>query len=965
MLDTTTYNKIPRVVETKDDLDFQYLKELGLEYIQSIGGDLWTDFNAHDPGVTLLEMLCYAISDLSARIDMPIEDLLAPSTGTIEKDQFHRASDILPSTPVTELDYRKLFMDITGVRNCWILPFQQTMYADCKNNQLSYTEADFVDTPKRFVKPVKLKGLYSIYLDYEPDHFKDFDTKAAIEQEKTNIRKRVWEKYHDNRNICEDLVDIQEVGEKKISICANIELDKTADKNEVHARIERAIEDYFTPSVKYYSLQQMLDKGYRTDEIFEGPVLSKGFIDNDELADADLRTSVRLSDIVRIIMAIDGVTQISSINLRDCDNPDGDKWIICIDQPFTKPILAPTSYDDGETPDCPLTSVFNYYKDVLPVTFNRSKVDQIKDALYQEELEEQMKASLDRVLTIPEGTFRSPSDTTTIQNDFPMTYGIGLDGLPGGSSTERKSQALQLKAYITVFDQILASYFSHLGKVRDLFAMNSGNNPTYFTQAIKDIKDFDKIVEDYPTNNDQLLSEKLIAFLDENIDRRDEILNHLISRFAEKFNNYTFLMTELFGDAADELIVQAKEQFLQEYISLSGNRFQAYNIQGGTSNLTWETTNVSGTQMRIARLAGMRDYSRRDLSNAYVSIKKVKTSTDPDPEVFEYRWVVKEKTNTEIIMHINARESARQASRDMYRSTYLLINSNITTLENTFANSVSDGQIIEKIQVLESGGTYGFKVIDTENGNEAMGISFEETSPGVYNNYPYASQTDLLTAVTDFIKYLKREATEEGIYLVEHILLRPNADTPSDITNPDGELQYDDNKIPIRSYMPICADDCQDSCELDPYSFRVSIILPGYTKRFADVDFRLYMENLIAREIPAHILPRVCWIGFREGEHVEVDPDTDAPMNELMDFEMTYKALLDSLKTSRETNTVITNGTDEEIIELDGTGKNNLIEFIKVFTRLHTIHHVGRLHNCESEDVEDSIILGRTNLGSL
>lgn len=956
MLDNTTYQKIPRVVETKDDLDFQHLKELGLEYIQSIGGELWTDFNEHDPGVTLLEMLSYAISDLSARIDMPIEDLLTPSKGSVEKNQFHRASEILPTMPVTELDYRKLFMDIKGIRNCWILPYAQTMYANCKTDLLSYNEEDFKDTEDQFIKPLQIRGLNSIHLDYEPDHFKDLKTDLEIEKEKTNLRKLVWEKYHENRNLCEDLVEIKEVDEHKISICANIELEKTADKNQVHARIERAIEDYLTPSVKYYSLQQMLDRGYRTDEIFEGPTLSSGFIDDNELADAELRRTIRLSDIVRIIMEIDGVSLINSINLRDCDSIDGDKWVLCI-APFTKPILAPTKYDEGKTPECPLTSVFNYYKDVLPVTFNRSKVDAIKDELYQLELEEQLKATLDRVLKIPEGTFRSPDDTTTIQNDFPMAYGIGLDGLPGGSSTERKSKALQLKAYITVFDQILVSYFSHLGKVRDLFAMSSDDSPTYFTQAVKDIKDFDKIVADYPTDNDELLSEKLISFLDENIDRRDDILNHLISRFAEKFTNYTFLMTELYGNAADELIVQTKEQFLQDYISLSGNRFQAYNIQGPE---TWDTENISGTQMRIARLAGMRDFSRRNLSESGISIRKVEISTD----TFEYHWFLRNPNNFGILKFIDAKSSAPQASRYMYNSIDLLINSNLVTLQNTFESGiVVDGQIIENIQVLESGGKYGFKVIDTENGNEEIGISFEETAPDTFNNYPYESQEDVKKAIDSIIRYMKESATEEGIYLVEHILLRPNLNTKADEVVE--KVVVGEQKIPAKSYMPICADDCDDACSLDPYSFRVSIILPGYTKRLADVDFRLYMENLISREIPAHVLPRICWIGYREDEHIELDPISNDPINELMDFETTYAAMLESLKLSRNTNTVISSLTEEEKIQFDFNGQSNLIEFIKVFTRLHTIHHVGRLHNCESEEVEDSIILGRTNLGSL
>jgi len=968
MAEKTTYQKIPRVVETKDDLDFAYLKELGLEYIQSVGGSLWTDFNEHDPGVTSLEMLCYAISDLSARIEMPIADLLSPASGSMEQDQFHRASAILPTCPVTELDYRKIFLEIDGIRNCWMMPFEQKMYADCKNNLLSYTESDLLTAPNNQIKMFTLKGLNSLAIDYDldADIFTNIDrdnlTPAEIEDELDNakavIRKAVWEKYHENRNLCEDLVEIKEVAEHKISICAKIELDKTADKNRVHAQIELAIEDYFSPRIHYYSLQEMLDKGYGTEEIFEGPLLTKGFIDDEELRETALRSQVRLSDIVRLIMDIEGVQLIETISIRDCKkHKEGLDWLICID-PFTKPTLAPTIYKDGEGGDCAMTSVYNYSKDVLPVNFNRDAVDNIKSEIRDAQLLQQLEAALNKTLKLPKGTYRSPSETTTIQNDFPTTYGIGLNGLPGGSSIERKAQALQLKAYIAVFDQILATYFAHLGKVRDLFAMNSGTNPTYFTQAIKDIKNFDAIVMEYPTNDDELLSEKLIGFLDDNIDRRNEILDHLIARFAEKFSNYTFLMTELYGDASEELIVQAKEQFLQEYVELSGARFKAYNIQGPE---TWDTNNISGTQKRIARLGGLRDYSRRDLSITHISIQKVSIGID----MFEYQWSIKNGDAIPIptLQHFTAASSASTASKYLYRTVYLLINTRLKNIENAFLSGVSDGTLIDHVRINESGGFYSFSVVDPELGGS------EIASP--YGGLNFASASLLETALVEFITFLKDEATEEGIFLVEHILLRPNLDTPVDGTNGIEDLDF--SNIPIKSYLPICVDDCDTCCQIDPYSFRVSLILPGYTKRFSDVDFRIFMENLIANEIPAHVLPRICWIGYRDGEHVSMKDEFDIngnvigqiPDNELIDFENTFKVLLESLRLSRDSDTVIVAGVDEETIALDATGQTNLIEFIKVFSRLHTIHHVGRLHNCESEDIENSIILGRTNLGTL
>ena len=56
-------------------------------------------------------------------------------------------------------------------------------------------------------------------------------------------------------------------------------MEEYADPDIVLAAIYFIIYKYFTPSVPFYTIQQMLDKGYTIDEIFEGPSLKNGFIE--------------------------------------------------------------------------------------------------------------------------------------------------------------------------------------------------------------------------------------------------------------------------------------------------------------------------------------------------------------------------------------------------------------------------------------------------------------------------------------------------------------------------------------------------------------------------------------------------------------------------------------------------------------------------------------------------------------
>lgn len=900
---TNEFIKIPKTVESNDDLDFQYLKKLGIDYIESMGGKLWSDYNDHDPGVTVLEMLCYAITDLSNRIQMPIENILARENSSSLEDQFYPASDILTMHPVNALDYRKLFIDIRGVHNAWILPYQQKLHVNCRDNILSYDEADMEGIPDQYVQHVSLKGLNYILVEYDDDVLEDDEEPRTKEE----INAEIEEKYHANRNLCEDLVEIREVGQVRIAVCTDIELEKDADKNYVHARILFEIENYFSPDIQWHSLKEMQDRGYRTDEIFEGPFLNNGFLDTKELKESNLRDQVRLSDIINIIMDIEGVKLIKKITLKDCSGNETDDWSICIGT-GVKPVLAPTTDTAEEDEECDLRSVFNYSKDVLPVMVNASKVEEYLEQFKDEQISQNELAKINMRLRIKDGKFIGISETSTIQNDFPDTYGISPFGLPPTASVARRSQAMQLKGYLLFFDQVLASYFAHLGKVRYLFALDRGLSPTYFTQAVKDIANFDSLVNNYEQNDDAVLGEQIIAFLDNNIERRNEILDHLLARFAEQFSEYSFLMSELYGEASDELIIASKEQFLNEYVALSGGRFLGYNY---TSSQLWDTDNISGSQKRIARLCGMKNYNRRLLSESPVTVYEEIVGTDTF-----FRWKIKDSSDTDILVSVQDYLKMSDATNDLYKMMYQLVNTTADEIEEAFDGTIADGDVVGNV-LLRTSPDFTFAVIDPE-----IEDLLERLLGKAANTY--IDQDDLKAGLLAIIDFAKNEFTEEGIYLVEHILLRP---------------QPMDSSVDPSCFMPICEEDCTECCTAaDPYSFRVSVVLPGFTQRLSIPEFRMFMEALIEEELPAHILPRICWIGHRKG----TVPDEE---NQLMLFEQAYKTYLEARQN------------EEYCTELKA--------FIDILTDLHTIYPTGTLHDCKTDDLEGKIILGRTNLGTL
>ncbi|MEM9897627.1 MAG: hypothetical protein AAF789_14800, partial [Bacteroidota bacterium] len=119
------------------NLDFESMRQLGIQWLQDLSGNIWTDYNLHDPGVTILENLCYALLDLAYRTELPIEELLFhkdrledwSEQSKAEDQSFFEADQIFSVSPLTLQDYRKLILDrIPEVKNIWLDPLYNNQY---------------------------------------------------------------------------------------------------------------------------------------------------------------------------------------------------------------------------------------------------------------------------------------------------------------------------------------------------------------------------------------------------------------------------------------------------------------------------------------------------------------------------------------------------------------------------------------------------------------------------------------------------------------------------------------------------------------------------------------------------------------------------------------------------------------------------------------------------------------------
>jgi len=97
----------------KEDNLFRELQESSLKMIREYSGNIWTDYNVHDPGITIMDHLHYALYELHYVNSFSFSDYLKDPSGLIDYTDYGLLpeEELFAPSIVTPSDYEKL---ITG-----------------------------------------------------------------------------------------------------------------------------------------------------------------------------------------------------------------------------------------------------------------------------------------------------------------------------------------------------------------------------------------------------------------------------------------------------------------------------------------------------------------------------------------------------------------------------------------------------------------------------------------------------------------------------------------------------------------------------------------------------------------------------------------------------------------------------------------------------------------------------------
>jgi hypothetical protein len=431
-------------------------------------------------------------------------------------------------------------------------------------------------------------------------------------------------------------------------------------------------------------------------------------------------------------------------------------------------------------------------------------------------------------LPLPRGRERGLAEYTSLQRHFPAIYGLADTAPPESAGADRRTQARQLAGYLLLFDQWMANLCAQLGSAGDALSVERDHlealRQSFLREPAKDRHELHHQRVQLVTSLQEagLYAEGVSAkTLADVLESRDEAarrwqanLDHLLARVGEDFGAYLDVMRSTFG-TSDTQEIGDRSRFLIDAPKLARNRGLAADLSAPTESL-WDSDNVSGLEQRIARLLGIADARRRSLTAfPYDSHGEV----DGDP-TNGYRFRVLHATTGSILLSSATDSTTSDAAR------------------------TAMAQTIERAQVPR-----GYRRGKTDDEQHYFNVVGADSAVILGRGANFADAMAMEKATERLMVYLREQYPTEGMYCIEGLALR---------------LVDDEDRAEI------CTDtNCVDCSDDDPFSYRVHFVLPAYAGRFQDEGFRRFAEQTIREQTPAHLLPKVCWVGRDDMAEVE------------------------------------------------------------------------------------------------
>jgi len=757
-----TEDHIKRYHSDPDGLDFDGLRRKGIALLQDLSGHAWTDYNLHDPGVTLLELLSYGLTDLVYRTDFDVADLLTGPSGQIEFDRqaLFRPQDIFPNQPVTDIDFCKLIYD----------------------NQ---PQVDDV-----WIRPAPEPGLCRVFIKPHESLFHNGDSSECEE-----LRRAVQALAHAHRNLCRDVAEVRIVRARRFGLSGEIEIDDSRPAAEIYADIYFRCAKEISSGGQVVRFEDALAQGMSWEQMLEGPLTYHGYIADEHFRESNYEIDV--TRLIKVVRHIPGVRQVKRLCLLDDEH--GEHSFIKLNQTGDEcPVLA--FRDDPETTrQLHLVhgkSATRQHAGSHAVQFHGEVSLYLRKLEFEHDAFRNNDGQLQRLVKLPQGRYRPLEEYGSLGEHTPAIYGINRYGVPDSDPPEVHARAGQLKAYLYPFEQIMANYLASLQGLKQLYSSDPGLDRSYFTQFLDDAQ-VANLRSLYREGTTRAGTEAVQAGQDAFDDRRSRVLDSLLAIYGEVFPDETLKRYDVYhADAFGRHLIACKIGLLQHLCELSARRGLAMNVMAPY----WKGKNHAPIQRRIQLLCGG---SESALGRSLI-----------------------QSVHNEELRFVSDTRYARLLEQEVpYGDTEPMPwPGAVDAMPAALPHGAVCPSLLRAGVLKEN-----YRVHAAEDGQGWLCLNLDDKSCWPLLRLPLAEIGLAAYAMRDQLIALSKAC--EGFHLLEHVLLRPRSGV-------------------------------ERAVEPGFYAHRVSVILPSFTARFGDKGCQAWIEQLIAQNLPAHVLPSFYWLDF-------------------------------------------------------------------------------------------------------
>jgi hypothetical protein len=306
------------------------------------------------------------------------------------------------------------------------------------------------------------------------------------------------------------------------------------------------------------------------DVLYEGPWLAHGFLDDAALWSP--RQGSDVEDLVReALERTDGIEDIASLSITFLSA-----------RPPTDP--SPQAFTwDAHADHNELR--FNDRIYVPAASGVPGSSDQAAAATASPAILKPAPAARDSAAAPPAGQFVDAGRHDAVQDSLPPSYGLEKNGLPPDASAQRIAEVRQLRAYLFVFEQILANRFAQLAHAQKLLSWR--DEPTHVWQSLEALTGADEVLDGPPYAAGMKAQ---VTSWNQAYGQEAAVADHLLSRFAESLPSLDWQNFETLSQ---------KRSFLEHYPELSQDRHLGFDVARARQHGEPDPDNVSWLERKV------------------------------------------------------------------------------------------------------------------------------------------------------------------------------------------------------------------------------------------------------------------------------------------------------------------------------------------------------------------------------